>query len=234
MLDDRITDDLELEAEDFKHTDIAEIYTELFMELQDGRADPMDPQLDDHQQRGEEDDDEGHELEKSAAAASVEPAPAPPHVDDLTDDEAEAGVGSSNAAAPLPKERKVELKPRQAKVPESVILLPAELGGGELRYNQKGGFIRAHCALHEKCTRQRQVTSGRLGAGRPIGTLVAWLSQAHKFESKEGHVLVPPRSFKKRKSARQKFSGIAGAAEFLGYERLKRDSESDDEPCEIP
>ena len=52
---------------------------------------------------------------------------------------------------------------------------------GEIRFNTAGEYLIAHCAVHEKCHRQRTTRASdgetpiMLGQGRPIGALVAWL-----------------------------------------------------------
>lgn len=232
-----ILDDLDGQEEG---ADLAEIYADIFAafeaDQENAQAHDQQPaqEQDQARERGDDDDDDedGRDLERLAAAALPESEPAPPHAaGELSGDDDDADAG--DAAASSSKERKVEEKPRTAKNPEAAIFLPEELGGGELRFNQRG-FIRAHCALHEKCFRQRQVTAGRLGAGRPIGSLVAWLRQARKFDSKEAHIQAHPRSLKKRKAARELFANIPGADEFLAYEREKHDSETDDEPRVLP
>ena len=78
-------------------------------------------------------------------------------------------------------------------VPELRFELPP--GHGELRYSITGDFLRAHCAEHEDCTRQRATRkadedlAGRsaiaYGQGRPIGALYAWLCSAKQYKTKK-------------------------------------------------
>ena len=81
--------------------------------------------------------------------------------------------------------RAAEVAERAPKVKELIIALPTL--NGDIRFNHKG-FFRAHChdPTHNhgnhSCRRQRQATKGRLGAGRPIGLLVAWLQEANHFD----------------------------------------------------
>ena len=128
---------------------------------------------------------------------------------------------------PEPCERKPraeEKAGRKAKVPEIVFSVPS---GGELRYNTVGKFIRAHCHRHPKCTRQRQTTPGRLGAGRPIGGLIAWLQR--DADDKAHHMSYTP-SFEKRLAARQQFNQWDGSEEFSQFERKKYNWEVGEEP----
>ena len=128
---------------------------------------------------------------------------------------------------PERKERKQEVVSRKPKVAEIVFTLPF----GELRYNSVGNFIRAHCNKHPKCTKQRQTTPGRLGAGRPIGMLIAWLK--HDAESKVHHMVHNP-SYEARQSARAEFNQMPGSSDFAQFERRKYHSEDGDEPLRIP
>lgn len=137
-------------------------------------------------------------------------------------------------AEPIPpRRREPEAGIRAVKVPEVVFCLRAHGLQGDLRFNQRG-FIRCHCDIHgEQCRRQRQTTAGRLGAGRPIGSLICWLRHAHEQPDKANHVVERPASHAERTSARDWFKQLPGATEFLAFERAKAAIE-DEEPRYIP
>lgn len=128
-------------------------------------------------------------------------------------------------------ERARELGPRAQKVKERIIHLPGL--NGDIRFNEKG-FFRCHCYDHgTACRRQRQATSGRHGAGRPIGHLVAWLRQAREHRDQSDHVAAYAPSKEERMSARTWFVSLAGSQEFLDLERPKQGGEGD-EPAYVP
>ncbi len=108
---------------------------------------------------------------------------------------------------------------------------------GDLRFNQRG-FIRAHCDIHSNescsCRRQRQTTAGRLGAGRPIGSLVQWLKDSHKRDTQQGHILEPHGRHSDRKAARNWFKSLPDSESFLSFERPQTDLEADEEPMNLP
>ena len=137
------------------------------------------------------------------------------------------------AAAEHPRVREPEAGIRASKVPEVVFDLSHHGLQGDLRFNQRG-FIRCHCGIHgDMCRRQRQTTAGRLGAGRPIGSLISWLRDANRHPDKRSHVLDVPASHAERKSARDWFKQLPGATAFLAFERPKAATE-DEEPRHIP
>lgn len=136
---------------------------------------------------------------------------------------------------PMPKRpratRAEESRPRSSKNPEEVFTLP---GIGEIRYNTKG-FMRAHCSnpAHGTCTRQRPTTKGRHGAGRPLGSLVAWLQESESCSAKEEHVKMVTSPWRNRIDGRAWFMTLRGAASFASYEREKYDYELE-EPMIMP
>ena len=130
------------------------------------------------------------------------------------------------------KDRKLEAEQRKAKIPEIPFILPDGLG--ELRYNTVSQFMRAHCPYHDKCTRQRQTTPGRHGAGRPIGALISWLEKGATLKDKARHMAVPTPFFSERCKARDKFNTWRRSEEFAAYERPKYSVETGDEPKQIP
>ena len=108
----------------------------------------------------------------------------------------------------------------------------------ELHYNVTGEYMRAHCAKHEGCRRQRTIKPSAFsmhnrGQGRPVGLLVAWLNDAHLFDSRESHTRARRFSFEKRKNARQVFKQNPEASDFFAFERDRTEDESDSEPNDI-
>lgn len=150
---------------------------------------------------------------------------------------------ADNPIVPAPEEQKKrkthegEAVVRATKVSEDVFHIPQPIGG-DLRFNQRG-FLRAHCdnpdhTVHGPCTRQRQVTKGRRGAGRPIGSLIAWLQDSDRCKTRAEHIAQPAQSFARRKQARELFASWTGAAQMLAKERPRFEWEAQDEPDEIP
>ena len=117
------------------------------------------------------------------------------------------------------------------KVRERIMHLPGL--NGDIRYNERG-FFRCHCYGHgAACRRQRQAKSGRHGAGRPLGHLLAWLREAGDHSSQQEHVASYAPSKEDRMSARTWFVSLAGSQEFLDLERPKQPGEGD-EPAYVP
>lgn len=109
---------------------------------------------------------------------------------------------------------------------------------GELRFNPRGKYIRAHCRIHgTECRRQRQTTytaGGKEAAGRPIGHLVHWLSTANDFPDQSSHVAAPSGTFQQRLQAREMFVGLRHGKSFAeDHERPRLDSEDHDEPRRV-
>lgn len=142
-------------------------------------------------------------------------------------------VDSVDGGPDAKRPRKEETQQRAQKVSETAFLLPKN--GGEIRYNVRG-FMRAHCPNpdHGTCTRQRQTTAGRKGAGRPIGSLVCWLQDAFKCQSKSEHIAQLTQPFIKRKAARVLFNTWPGSDCIGQFERKRYSSEEDDEPELMP
>ena len=105
----------------------------------------------------------------------------------------------------------------------------------ELRYNARG-FLRAHCKCPhhgQSCRRQRQTTPGRLGAGRPVGSLIAWLRAADEAGSQADHVALGTESHVVRSEARAWFETLPGANLILNLERPRGPDEAA-EPRYLP
>ena len=138
--------------------------------------------------------------------------------------------GPPNPERARPSERAPEVNLRRPKVPEDTIIVTTTIG--ELRYNSKLRFLRAHCYVHgSECRRQRQTTAGRkYGSGRPIGALVAWLQDGVNHSTQAEHVACGTASFQKRKEAREFFVRQGGSDRFLAYEREAKAAEGGDEP----
>ena len=111
---------------------------------------------------------------------------------------------------------------------------------GELRYSVTSDFIRAHCARHDSCTRQRSsrehptsMTNIGRGQGRPLGALYSWLLEAGRYASREEHMAASTASYDNRVAARQEFLELPGAVAFSeDHERAPRPGEGD-EPARI-
>ena len=218
------------DTEDAADLPFADLYGELFKEFAQGET---------------EWDDQDENIAINVTVEGIpdepcEPAAAAPYDPDVAADHheipREKQEDDKMLAELIPaedrKDRKQEAAPRKAKVPEIVFMIPKGLGA--LRFNSVGNFMRAHCPYHEKCTRQRQTTAGRFGAGRPIGALLAWLEEGAKTKDRTHHMAVSTPSFSVRSTARETFYTWAGAKEFSANERAKYSSESGDEPARIP
>lgn len=183
------------------------------------------------------DDDPGHEL-----LLKSDPPPQHPAEREQLHDEAIA----SNPIFGVPEQPPVKRarvesssQSRAKKIPEEVFIVPS---GGEIRFSSRGSFFRAHCPIpshnvHGACTRQRQATASRrgsIGAGRPLGGLLAWLEDAERCDSKMEHIAQPPQTFTRRQRARNQFKTLPGSDHFLRYERPQDANEGSDEPDEIP
>jgi len=101
----------------------------------------------------------------------------------------------------------------------------------------------AHCnnpAHGNKCRLSRKLTEwrgkARLGQGRPLGLLVAWLQLAidPRCDTTQSHVHIQPLpSFAERVAARAFFKTLPGSEPFLQEERPCRDGE-EEEPEFVP
>ena len=110
-------------------------------------------------------------------------------------------------------------------------------GDGFLRYNITGNYMRAQCPMHDDCFRRRVLYAGRLGQGRPIGSLVAWLKDAGSHSNKSSHVKAPLAPLAARIAARTYFATLPDAQTFLAKERNMTDAErraNQREPVSIP
>lgn len=187
----------------------------------------------------------GSDLEKSgpvqkivepAAASSGDPPPS-----------AAAAVPSS-AAHPSSEETKERAKhivsgPRAAPVPTSGVDFSYH---GELRYNSEQNHIMACCSRHGiECRKVRTTkpsadgassrTGLKIGQGRPLGLLAAWLKVAENHDTAASHkdnfvTLCITRA--ERQAARNEFMAIPGASRIADNERARYDFE-DDEPLEM-
>jgi hypothetical protein len=115
-------------------------------------------------------------------------------------------------------------------------------GFGELRFNQAQRTIIAvcSCAQHAPdCRKSRTVVESLLGArmgqGRPVGLLVAWLMDGpdHQDKASHNHRSVQSLTHDQRIAARSHFTQLPLSHQLLSYERHQRPNE-DDEPVDIP
>ncbi len=109
------------------------------------------------------------------------------------------------------KERAEETTGRAPRQHEPMIIVP---GLGELRFSERGNFLRAVCGWHgPECKRQRQATRGRKrGSGRPVGALIAWLRAGAACKDQLHHVCEATATFDQRKAARDWFCSTSPAA----------------------
>eukprot|EP00438_Fugacium_kawagutii_P030563 Skav222978 [mRNA] locus=scaffold2762:26211:28049:+ [translate_table: standard] len=121
--------------------------------------------------------------------------------------------------------------PRVEKVADDRFDVP----NGSIRYNFRASNLVAHCSVHDdNCRRTRTVNpaanSRRSGQGRPVGLLMSWLDQAHKFKSAKEHSSGCKPSHEERVAARRRFNRMKGGLEFSKkYERKQFEGE-DEEP----
>ena len=149
-----------------------------------------------------------------------------------SDDDADAIDEEAAEAAAAEGEGDAAAAPRRAGVAELVMPVGPH---GFLRYNATGGYLRAQCPVHEDCFRRRALHEGRLGQGRPIGSLIAWLQSAEDFGTRQQHVAAPVASL--RSAARAFFGGLPHADSFLAKERPQTAAEAasgQEEPLRIP
>ena len=109
-------------------------------------------------------------------------------------------------------------------------------GHGELRYSSHDGYIRAFCSRHgPSCQRQRTLKPSLRNAaqGRCLGSLVAWLTSAGDYATKNDHVKARGASYEDRVRARELFKALPASNVWLDYERPLRDRESE-EPRKAP
>ena len=116
--------------------------------------------------------------------------------------------------------------------------------GTEVRFDLPGGIGRlcfypnsnsfsAFCPKHVDCRRSRTAKPGSSrGQGRPLGHLLAWLSQAADYPDHTEHVKFCLPSLENRQEGRRLLQTVPGWESFANYERPKRAGESD-EPDEI-
>ena len=172
-----------------------------------------------------------HEQEALLADAEGEGPAVPP--------EAALPADDARGAAHAPRQRGAPRMPapvRAAGAAEQIFDLPVDGPiRGQLRFNERG-FMRAHCAIHgPTCRRQRQTTAGRLGAGRPLGALLAWLGEASDHRTQIEHVCAATHSKRVRVDARRWFGTLPGSQHWLTLERQREpDSGEPEEPDNIP
>ena len=169
------------------------------------------------------DSDSSSSTSSSSSGTSVTSGPA---ADAVEAEAAEGGVGDADEDVPY--------GPRRAAVAEFVLEV-ADIG--HLRFNETGQFMRAQCPVHSECFRRRAVYEGRLGQGRPIGVLVAWLQEAKSHGTRAGHVASRVPNHARRRAAREYFQTLRDADKFLSLERKLTDEErrsGELEPARIP
>ncbi|CAE7297145.1 unnamed protein product [Symbiodinium sp. CCMP2592] len=113
---------------------------------------------------------------------------------------------------------------------------------GEMHFYEKSQTIQCFCRVHAAadCRKSRTVkgseTLSRVGQGRPIGLLAAWLYDHENHdcvsEPKRSRNFVHP--FKERLAAREKFDRLPGASAFALHERAQAPDETSPEPLTIP
>lgn len=109
-----------------------------------------------------------------------------------------------------------------------------DVPGGFIRYRRDSGHVCAHCTdvRHGgagKCRKTRTLFAGaRLGQGRPMGHLVAWLAEAQNHEEKDGHFGYVP-DLATRIAARQSVKDLPDGGELLDLEATRAVGE-DSEP----
>ena len=153
--------------------------------------------------------------------------------DDSDDSDSGSGISVVSALGAVIREP----GPRAQGTPEIVFILP---GYGDIRYNLTHEFMLANCRRQghgQGCKRQRTVklstNLARLGQGRPIGLLIAWLLQSEQHDSKHSHCAAGSFSFEARQQARVFFASLPNSADFLQFERATLPNE-ENEPLEIP
>ena len=177
---------------------------------------------------GEEDD---ASKSKPSSARPEAPAGEPSH-----SDAAEIGAQEDHHMAA----RGPDKAPR--KEPQSTTLLRFE-EHGDLRYNKEDEHIMAVCKYHHGCRKTRTVhapTGAKLlsnpGQGRPVGLLCAWLMCGKDHTSAESHKaesVLRGISFDDRRKARRECMTMAGASEFVCFERARSSAEAEDEPAVV-
>ena len=122
---------------------------------------------------------------------------------------------------------------RGPRVAETRFILQGHLG--EIRYNHQGDFFRAHCPVHDDCSRRRAGFhfDRYAGQGRPLGLLTHWLQTATSFESKQSHMSARVGSHADRLAARTHLRTMPHSEEFARHERRIRPTEGL-EPDRLP
>ena len=107
-------------------------------------------------------------------------------------------------------------------------------GVGQLRYSPIDGYLRAFCARHTNCQRQRTCKSSdrKVQQGRPIGALIAWMRCGADFGTRDEHQRAQP-SHEARCSARELFKTLPDWNTWAEYECPRRASEPE-EPVQAP
>lgn len=106
-------------------------------------------------------------------------------------------------------------------------------GIGHLCYYPNSKSFSAFCPKHVDCRRSRTAKAGcSSGQGRPLGHLLAWLSQAADYPDHKEHVKFCLPSLENRQEGRRLLQTCHGWESFANYERPRRAGESD-EPDEI-
>jgi hypothetical protein len=110
-----------------------------------------------------------------------------------------------------------------------------EVDHGNIRWYARSRRFVATCrnAAHGRCVKQKTISS-RVGRGRPLGLLAAWLERAFEFDSQEAHTsvgaLVPRQE---RQAARQRLRQVRGSASLFDAE-LRPEDGLESEPDELP
>ena len=107
------------------------------------------------------------------------------------------------------------------------------LGKSYLAFYERPQQFYAVCmhAGHVRCrlTRTRNPDRVNMASGRPLGYLMAWLSDAHLYDSTDEHRLSCIPSLHDRRDARLKLHSLDGSGVFFAQERLQR-ADTDSEP----
>lgn len=171
--------------------DADDVFEELITDLMDENL-HMDPDL----------HPEPKHNSAEAAAANAEPA---------------ADPAAAKSEEPSPKQRAAPQPHTRSVENREVFVLPDNKGS--LRFYHLSSSMVAFCpegrCRHDgDCRRSATCNPLRRGSGRPIGMLVAWLTQTNDYPDKRSHVNLCRPSLAERQAARRYFLGLPGAEEF--------------------